>query len=314
MSSCERRVIEECGEAPKPQDPRDWENNDLLSQNYNLSLEELKGRLLKKGACGDVSLDDIVYVYVVASTRVNYCWCSSSHVITQWGCAPNFEGGIITLTNCMHYMRCLNKLKKYFNQGKLWIAGVTTKNEDRNPLKKYFLFYLMKVDNSLGIIDSFCDIWNVFGQVPNIRSIKNACQNPLGDFYQPKPNCNFNVGNSRWDPNCYYPPRRDHPHYPSYITQCNHRYKKNPNCWTNCNRNKNKEGCWAEDIAYYCNNQNNRPLLLVGENPFMGKKKGKKCFNSYLWSVPKIEFTCNIQRGHRTMSLRDFLSRLRPYP
>ncbi len=279
MSSCERKVSESCESALIPQDPRDWEENSLLKQNYNLNLEELKERLLEKGVCGDVSLDDTVYVYIVRTTRVNYCWCSNSHVITQWGCAPNFEGGIITLTNCKHDMRCSSNLKSCFNSGKLWIAGITTKDENRNPLQKNFLFYLMKVDNYYKIIDSFYDIWDIFGQVSKIRDKKDACNNPLGDLYRPKSDCNFDVGNDKWNPNCYNSPSRNHVH----------------------------SSTWKNDITYACKN-GNRPLLLIGENPFIGKRKGRKCFNSYLWTVPKIEFTLDdIRQGYRKMSLKDFI-------
>ncbi len=292
------------------QDPSAWEDDERLKRNYNLPLEDLKKKMEEKGDCG-VSLDDTVYVYVVQTTSVDV-----NCTIYQHGCGPNFEGGIITLTNCKHRMRCSSELKKAFKNGKLWIAGVTSKDKRNNPFQKNFLFYLMKVDESISA-NSFYDLWNRFNynsQVQNIRNIKNACNNPLGDLYQPKNNCNFNVGSNRWNPNCYHPTCRDHVHYPSYITQCNHRYRTNPNCWATCGRNKKKEGCWAEDIAKYCNkNQNNRPLLLAGENPFIGKKKNSLCFNSFLWTKALIEFVCPIWQGHRVMSLSDFLYVLRSF-
>jgi hypothetical protein len=295
------------------QDPTAWENDERLKRNYNLPLEDLLNRLKEKKEeenCS-VSLDDTVYVYVVQTTNVD-----SSYNIYQHGCGPNFEGGIITLTNCKHPMRCSGELKKYINR-RLWIAGVTSKDRKNNYFKKNFLFFLMNVDETVSAI-SFYDLWNTFGrnnQAQAIRNTKNARYNPLGDIYEPMSNCNFNVGNNRWDPNCYHPPRHDHSHYPSYITQCNHRYRQNPNCWINCNRNKDKEGCWAEDIAYHRRrNQNNRPLLLVGENPFIGRKENSICFNSYLWTKAMIEFVCPIRRGHRVMSLKDFLYVLRKYP
>ncbi len=264
-----------CGNEPKGehQDWSVWQNDERLRPNINLPLEDLKRRLTK---CG-VSLDDTVYFYVVSTTSVDV-----NCTIYQHGCGPNFVGGIITLTNCMHYMRRSSNLKKAFRNGKLWVAGVTSKAKDRNKFQKRFLFFLMKVDNTI-IANSFYDLWNQFNQVQNIRNIKDACNNPLGDLYRPKSNCNFNVGNNKWNPNCYHPPRRNHVHYPDYMSQCNHRYRTNPNCWNSCGRNKKKEGCWAEDIAYYYRgNQNNRPLLLVGENPFMGKKKNSSCFLSFL--------------------------------
>ncbi len=280
------------------QNPSDW-LKEPLKQNYNLSLEELKDRLAEKerGKCG-VSLDDTVYVYVVTSTRVvcrgNCC------EIRQEGCGPNFEGGIITLTNCKHYMRASGNLRGILkNNDKLWIAGVTTRDEKKNPLRKNFLFYLMKVDKSLSA-QSFYNLWNRFNQVPNIRNVKNARNNPLGDIYQPLPNVNFNVGNRMWNPNYYYPPAQNHVHY----HHCNNNaYQQNPNCWMNCHYAGC--GCWVKDIGYIYNG--NRPLLLVGENPFIGKKEGSKCFNSYLWTEPKIEFVCSIGRGFQMMSLRDFL-------
>ena len=314
MSSCTLKKSKGCKCFSKQyQDFRDWEKDEKLKRNFNLSKEELEERFKGKAMkdCS-VSLDDIVYVYVVSTTKVEFNQSTSSYEIHQYGCGPNVEGRIITLTNCKHNMRTWETLKDLYNQSKLWIAGVTSKEKDKNTFQKYFLFYLMKVDETiLGKTNhSFYDIWRVFGQVQNIRCKKNACQNPLGDLYQPRPNCN---DSTKYDPNYYYPPCQDHVHYPNYMTQCSHRYRTNPNCWITCNRNKEKEGCWAEDIAYYCNSQSNHPLLLVGESPFIGKKKGKDCFNSYLWSKPMIEFHYTQFRTKR-MSLRDFLSCLKAYP
>ena len=295
-----------CGHKPpkkkKHQDWSVWQNDERLRPNINLPLEDLKRRLTEKGPCG-VSLDDTVYFYVVSTTSVN-----ANCTIYQHGCGPNFMGGIITLTNCKHDMRCSGNLKKAFRNGKLWVAGVTSKDKKKNSFQKRFLFFLMKVDSTI-IANSFYDLWNQFNQVQNIRNIKDACNNPLGDLYRPKSNCN-----NKWDPNCYHPPRQDHVHYPDYMSQCNHRYRTNPNCWVTCGRNKKKEGCWAEDIAKYCNkNKNNRPLLLVGENPFMGKKKNSSCFLSFLWTKALIELDYSINLGHRHMSLNAFLRHLRSF-
>ncbi len=259
---------------------------DPLRRNLNLDLEELKGKLTEKGVCG-VSLDDIVYVYVVTTTRV--APVRNSYEIRQEGCGPNFEGGIITLTTCKHYMRSSYELKGILDNGKLWIAGVTSKSNKKNPLREYVLFYLMKVDSTI-IANSFYDLWNQFNQVQNIRNIKDACNNPLGDLYRPKSNCNFNVGNNKWDLNCYYPPCRNHVH----VVYCHN--------------------CWIKDISYCCSN-NRRPLLLVGENPFMGKKKDSNNFNSYLWTEAKIKFVPNKpnkNKNFRTMklTLQEFLHRL----
>ncbi len=240
---------------------QNWNNACDLKK--NLTLDELK-RELKE------FFNNTVYVYVVSTTYIkkrNNRW-----IIIQKGTGPNFEGCLLTLTNCKHSMRC--NVRDDLEKGKkVWIAGFTSKNKKKNPFGKYFLFYLMKIGH---YEVSFRDLWYYLARYyPGALNVKNACKNPLGDIYKPKSDCN-----NPYNPNCYLPPIRD-----QNIIHVHHRcttYQGNSSCQNSCN--KKILGCWRKDISYICKNNNSQyPALLIGDKNF-----------SYLWSKPliQVDFDC----------------------
>ena len=66
----------------------------------------------------------------------------------QKGSGPNFQGGLITLCSCKHYMRTYKAM-----QPKVWIAGFTS----IRVKEKNWLFYLMRVLQTHKSHDEF---WN----------------------------------------------------------------------------------------------------------------------------------------------------------
>jgi len=116
-----------CGCEPEEEIYQDWSKAYDLKRNLSLDdlikeMEKYKEQKSTNNCC-----DEIVYVYIVATATV------INNQIFQTGTAPNFEGGLITLTNCKHWMRCSKELKDYLKANKLWIAGVTTTNREYNP-------------------------------------------------------------------------------------------------------------------------------------------------------------------------------------
>lgn len=250
---------------------QDWSK--VYGLKKDLSLKELQHDLEKR----EIKLgENIVYVYVVATTEIK------NNQIFQTGTGPNIEGGLITLTNCKHKMRCemRDDIKNgiYLNgdlwticEDNVWIAGLTTRNRSTNPYGKHFLFYLMKVGE---YHDSFIDLWRYLqNNYPNALSVKRTVDydpksNPLGDVYEPRREW---CCNDPFDPNSYHPPHDRHPHH--WCTT----YQSQPNCHTSCNVSCE---CWKRDIAY--NKCGDPPYLLTGDKDL-----------SYVWQIPKIQLDLN---------------------
>jgi len=157
-----------------------------LKDNLNFELSKLFDKL------GDEQ--GLVYGYVLTTIR------NEKGNFFQNGCGPNFQGGIITLCTCKHYMRTWEKVEDWKG---VWIAGFTHLMEN----ERNYLFYLMKVSRSFR---SHKQIWDA---LVSSRTAKNARINPLGDIYEPKDDISdeFNYLN-------YYPPVKNHVH---------------ENCWHN---------------------------------------------------------------------------------
>lgn len=130
-----------------------------LGKNMDLSLSELKSLCFDR--------ESQVYAYVVTTVKEkNGSFC-------QTGCAPNFQGGHITLCTCKHLMRTWKKPEEW---REIWIAGFTSKKIGG----KNYLFYLMQVERAF---PSFKDIWETLDD--STRTAKNATLNFQGDLYEP---------------------------------------------------------------------------------------------------------------------------------
>ena len=134
--------------------------NGALGSNLNLALEKLRSKIPH-------SDNSIVYSYVVRTIDLD------RDGFTQWGSAPNFQGDLLTLCTCKHYMRTLRQDWK-----DIWVAGVTTK-VNRNAL-----VYLMKVMKQF---ESQSELWSWMKRaVPRAVHQKAACWWELGDLFLPK--------------------------------------------------------------------------------------------------------------------------------
>ncbi len=157
-----------------------------LSQNTNLTLKKLHQH---------INIDSAyIYCYIVKSVK------NRNASLQQQGCGPNWQGGLITLCTCKHFMRAFKDLDSW--QG-TWIAGFTTASEGNGSNA---LVYLMRVKDAF---DSHHDLWY---ELPNkIRRAKEAHLkgNIFGDIYKPK---NKLIGNKKYSAKSYYEPCKSHAH------------------------------------------------------------------------------------------------------
>ena len=113
-----------------------------------------------------------MYVYVVATVE----WRDGQFV--QSGNSPNFQGGLITLCVCKHFMRTDPTFR---NRVPVWVAGITSSGKVDGRRCRH-LFYLMFVppDSHFG---SQAEMWESLPRAT--REAKSASRSPVGDFYEP---------------------------------------------------------------------------------------------------------------------------------
>jgi hypothetical protein len=160
-----------------------------------------------------------IYYYVVATVH------NRNGYFYQTGCGPNFQGDIVTLCTCKHYMRTFFGTSDWVGK---WIAGFSSisAGEGNNAL-----VFLMKVATAF---KSQKDLWES-DLIPSENKLaKSARLNELGDLYEPiSDSCN------PYDYQWYVPPHKNHAHL------------------------VNDE--WHKDIDYHKGCSNRKPALLVGD-------------------------------------------------
>ncbi len=133
-----------------------------LANRLNLTLPELSHAIQQEEA--------VVYSYVVATTR------NVDGRFVQTGCAPNFQGEVISLCTCKHFMRSFLSPKDW--KGK-WVAGFSgvTAGNGHN-----ILVYLMRVGHAF---ESHQDMW-MSTEIPHTAKLAKLTHvSDFGDVYQP---------------------------------------------------------------------------------------------------------------------------------
>lgn len=185
-----------------------------LAKSLNLGLGTLRSRLC------DVGFQEaIVYCYVIATIK------SDGPEFLQTGNAPNFQGDLITLCTCKHFMRTFMDVQEW--KGK-WIAGFTGIEAGGG---QNALVYMMRVAE---VFESHRDLWQSGALTSVAKESKAVDKNKLGDIYRPRPGLG-----SPFDPNSYEPPIKGHGH--------------------------EKDSVWHGDICYSKGKAGRRPALLLGE-------------------------------------------------
>jgi len=158
-----------------------------LAETLNLTLGTLRSRL-----AGIEFQKATVYCYVITTIKFDVGG------FLQRGSAPNFQGDLITLCTCKHFMRTFWDAPGW--QGK-WIAGFTgvRAGTGRNDL-----VYMMRVAHAF---ESHRDLWLSEALTSAARDAKVADRDEFGDVYQPTPG-----RGDPFDPVSYREPVQGHVH------------------------------------------------------------------------------------------------------
>lgn len=150
-------------------------------------------------SCGN----DIVYYYVIRS--VDFV---DGHFV-QRGSGPNFEGGVITLCTCKHYLRTFPGIKP-----DVWLAGITSSKT--GPNRGNYLFYLAQIKY---VYITHYELWNSLPA--QSREKKNATYNRLGDVFEP-----IDSMEDYTSIRSYQQPIHNHSHAESYKYDIESKYHK----------------------------------------------------------------------------------------
>ncbi len=131
-----------------------------LAKNRSLSHEALLERIAP-------FLKDTVYSYIVDTVEYE------NGRLYQTGSGPNFQGDLITLCSCKHFMRTFSNM-----QPGVWIAGFTS----YRVMDQNWLFYLMRVSWTF---ESHRDFWFSDDVSGETKRVKAADSDRFGDIYQP---------------------------------------------------------------------------------------------------------------------------------
>jgi len=181
-------MIYNCKEKPKKNNScisgdvyQDYPSKGPLKANMNRSLDHIRDELSDN--------DALIYSYVLTTVDLE------NGKFKQGGCAPNFQGGVITLSTCKHHMRTYSNIRKKDN---LWIAGFTSRTLFDG--KNHYLYYLMKVQERF---KSHKEMWDSLDE--KVRKEKSAYENRLGDIYEPD-------GGGEFSEDGYKDPVKNHKH------------------------------------------------------------------------------------------------------
>ena len=155
-----------------------------LAENTNLSLDGLRARVLPGPAK--------VYCYIVATVE------NRRGRLVQTGSGPNWQGDLITLCTCKHWMRAFMNADAWRG---VWIAGFTGV---RAGSGLHHLVYLMRVKQAFR---SHHDLWFAKSIAPRTKEAKAAHLSKFGDLYKPRQGWT-----DPFDPRGYAPPEPDHVH------------------------------------------------------------------------------------------------------
>lgn len=165
-----------------------------LKQMTNLNLSR---KALCDALCKIISgTPATVYSYIVATVKY------PEGVFIQTGSAPNFQGDVISLCTCKHFMRSFRGIDSWRDT---WIAGFT--GIGAGKVRRNALIYLMKVRVAF---ESYSDLWYSEDVPDAVKQAKLASENKHGDIFQPKSKPADN--RDKYDFKRYCPPISDHVH------------------------------------------------------------------------------------------------------
>lgn len=184
-----------------------------------LTLDELQRRLSDRRG--------LLYSYLIRSIE------RDADGFIQRGCAPNFQGELITLCTCKHRMRTFFDAAGWTEDK--WIAGFSGVKVD--PTRSA-LVYVMRVGLAF---PSHYDLWKSKKISQRTKNAKAAHRHKHGDLFKPKQD-EINEVN-RFKPHMYEVPEPGH----------------------HCHRKDENDEEWQKDIVYPKKTRNH-PALLVGDS------------------------------------------------
>jgi len=192
----------------------------LAEKNLNLSLEALCSKIDATKA--------IVYSYIVRTVK------NPEGYFIQTGSAPNFQGDVISLCMCKHWMRTFRTIDEWCDN--TWIAGFTGIGAVN---RKNALIYLMKVGIAF---ESYYELWYSDKLPDTVKQAKLARSNKFGDVFEPQSGL---IDKNFFNPQNYHPPIQNHVHA----------NPKNPNNW-------------HKDINYEKGVSGRKAALLIGDTQY----------------------------------------------
>jgi len=135
-----------------------------------------------------------VYAYVIATIE------RDDERFVQYGSGPNWQGGVLTLCTCKHWMRSFGTPEDWHGHRIAGFSGVRA-GGGRNAL-----VFLTRVDAAY---DSQAALWRSNALGVRARNAKAATLHRHGDLFEPK-----NAGSDPYHPRSYHTPCRNHDHFP----------------------------------------------------------------------------------------------------
>lgn len=193
----------------------------------DLRIGDLQARMQ---ASGDPAAQ-IVYGYIISTVFPS----DADQTYEQRGSAPNWDGGLITLCTCKHYLRASKAPSQWPGQ---WIAGMTGYN--RRFGHQQSLVCLYRVGEAYGSPAALVQALRESGRA-SVVDAKDASVHPLGDLMVPRVP---SVPASAYDPDTYKTP-----------------------CLSHAHRQSEDDEYWKNDI-HYEGRSRQQPAMLVGDPEF----------------------------------------------
>ncbi len=136
-----------------------------LARKLNFSLGKLRRSIDKTNS------STAIYCYVMSSVR------KRGGILQHYGCGPNWQGGLITLCTCKHFMRNFLDVNKWLGT---WVAGFSNVRAGSGV---NVLIYMMRVKDAF---ESHYKLWYALPRQVRWAKAADRKFNILGDIYRPK--------------------------------------------------------------------------------------------------------------------------------
>ncbi len=212
-----------------------------LARRSNINLGNLRRSMNKTNPSA------VIYCYVISSVR------KRDGELQHYGCGPNWQGGIITLCTCKHFMRSFLEVESWPGT---WIAGFSNVRAGDGA---NVLVYMMRVKKAF---ESHCELWYALPHQVRLAKAANRKHNVFGDVYRPLGKTTLKNSFSK---SKYHQPCPSHAHFDGWAKDID--YKKYRRAAMLVGDEKNSY-VW------------NQPEIALDHN--IGRGQVKYCLNDFL--------------------------------